>query len=189
MAWSPAVLHRIPGSHGSCGGFEVTGVESDCPRCQQLPRQRLETPLVQVWGEPARLPPPSSPSSPWELAGRGGGGRSKGVFKACGPSTRCFGLSAGLLFSLQSPAMKAAQDGPAGAGGFDAAGRPGPSLPLSAAQPIRRLRTQGFSSGRDLKFRESQLPVDGLFSKIFCPRLHSSGDRTCAPLQKHRFRL
>lgn len=64
----------------------MTGVESDCPRCQQLPRQRLETPLVQVWGEPARLPPPSSPSSPWELAGRGGGAGARVCSKPVAPA-------------------------------------------------------------------------------------------------------
>lgn len=145
-------------------------------------------PLVQVWGEPARFPPPSSPGVPGSLQG-GGGGQEQGCVQSLWPQHKMFWFKCRIIVLLQSPAMKAAQDGPAGAGGFDAAGRPGPSLPLSAAQPIRRLRTQGFSSGRDLKFTESQLPMDGLFSKIFCPRLHSSGDRTCAPLQKHCFRL
>jgi hypothetical protein len=54
----------------------------------------------------------------------------------------------GLLFSLQSPRIKAGQECPIGAEGFDAAG---PSLTLQGVQPIPSLRTKAFRSGRDFK--------------------------------------
>lgn len=67
-----------------------------------------------------------------------------------------------MIVLLSEPAVRAAQECPAGAGGFDAAGRLGPSL----SSPLPRLRAQGFLSGRDLKLTQSQLAVDGFFQNI-----------------------
>lgn len=84
-------------------------------------------------------------------------GKMEGMLRAQG-STRCFGLNIGLLFSLQSLRIKAAQECPAGAGGFDAAAEGPLLLILKVTQPIHRLRGKAFLNDKDLKVDWAQLP-------------------------------
>lgn len=137
-------------------------------------------------GKPPRVPT-SSPRGPQEPAGWREGSR---VCSNPGRTTKCCGLSMRLLFSLQSPRIKAAQECPAGVGGFDALGRPGLS-PLSVSNSAHsQTQNQGSLSGRGLQAVCVHLPIDGFFPYYPASAWTSpERDKTCAPLQERHFQL
>lgn len=125
-------LHRTPGSHGYWGGFQATGSHIRQSQIPAAPSNRGLKHPSWGWGRCwASLHPTSrQPSESLRGAGRVAG-RDEGCIHSTGPTTGCFGLSMGLLFSHQSPAMKAIQECPAEAGGL----LPDPTSVINSSHP------------------------------------------------------
>lgn len=124
---------------GSLDSQEVTAtaddlkwleVKSDHSQCQLLPLTKARDISAGTGagaGQALALASLPARGVPGSLQG---GGQDQGCVQSPCSHRKMFWFKHGIIVLPSKPTMKAAQECPAGGGGFDAAGRPGPSLPL-----------------------------------------------------------